>query len=69
MSKNSLGEKAASDTTKARQGVTPQILTNVYGTNPPRAAAFNKGISDRAGAQAAQDAMRNAKAGDYHRSK
>jgi hypothetical protein len=29
----------------------PTILTDVYGTRPPKANEFGKGISDRAGAK------------------
>jgi hypothetical protein len=55
------------DTARAGQGVKPDVLVNVYGNKPPRAAEFGKGVSDRAGAQEAQDARRNARPGEYDR--
>jgi hypothetical protein len=53
------------DTEAANRGVKPAILTDVYGSNPPAAAEFGKGVSDQAGAQQAQDARRTATPGDY----
>jgi hypothetical protein len=61
----SLGDAVARDTAAARRGVNPAVLVDVYGSKPPRAAEFGKGVSDRAGAAAAADARRNAKPGDY----
>jgi hypothetical protein len=43
----------------------PEVLVNVYGKKPPRAAEFGKGVSDIAGVQEATDAHRNAKPGEY----
>jgi hypothetical protein len=43
----------------------PDILVDTYGNKPPRAAEFGKGISDRAGAQEAQDARRAVRPGNY----
>jgi hypothetical protein len=65
MSKSSLGDAVARDNEAASRGVRPQVLTDTYGTQPPRGAVFDQGFSDRAGAQQAQDARRNAKPGDY----
>jgi hypothetical protein len=48
-----------------RQTEQPDALVDTYGSKPPRAAEFGKGISDRACAQEAQDARRNATAGGY----
>jgi hypothetical protein len=63
----SLGDAVAADTVASRRGVKPQILVDVYGKTPPKAAVFGQGISDRAGAQQAQDARRNAVPGQYER--
>jgi hypothetical protein len=41
------------------------VLVDVYGTRAPDAAKFGVGTSTREGAQAAQDARRQAKRGDY----
>jgi hypothetical protein len=43
----------------------PEVIVNVYGNKPPRAAEFGKGVSDIAGVQEAIDARRNAKPGEY----
>ncbi len=60
-------EQINRDTEAARRGEKPPILTNVYGSKPPKAAqAFGgNGVSDRAGAQEAQDARRAARPGSY----
>jgi hypothetical protein len=42
----------------------PPILTDVYGSRPPKAAQFGVGISDRRGAQEAADARRAQRPGD-----
>lgn len=44
----------------------PEILIDTYGNKAPDVAKFGKGISDRAGAQEAQDARRNSRPGDYN---
>jgi hypothetical protein len=67
--KNSLGHQVAEDTARARRGVGPDILVSTYGTKPPKAAVFNQGISDRAGAQEAQDAQRRVKPSQYYRNR
>lgn len=41
------------------------VLVDAYGDRAPAVARFGKGISDRAGAQEAQDARRNLRPGDY----
>jgi hypothetical protein len=61
----SLGDAVARDTAAALRGQKPAILTDVFGSRPPRAAEFGRGVSDRAGAQEACDARRNAKPGEY----
>ncbi len=49
----------------SKAGVAPQILTDVYGNRPPKAAEFGKGVSDQAGAQQAQDARRSVPPGVF----
>ena len=36
----------------------PDVLVNVYGNHPPKAAEFDRGISTREGAARAADAVR-----------
>jgi hypothetical protein len=57
------------DTAAAKHGVIPPVLTDTYGSRPPQAAVFDQGVSDRAGAQEAQDARRNARPGNYDSAK
>lgn len=68
MTKSSFGKQVAEDTDRAGKGILPPILVNTYGTEPPQAAVFNRGVSDREGCQEAQDKMRNVQPGDYYRS-
>ena len=53
------------DTAAANRGKAPDILVDTYGTKAPDAAKFGVGATDRAGAQQAQDARRNATPGEY----
>lgn len=62
-----IGEEIEQDTRRANRGVMPTILTDVYGTTPPRAAEFGKGISDQAGAREAAEKQRGVKPGQYYR--
>ncbi len=59
----------AADTAAANRGVMPSVLVDTYGSAPPAAARANGGVTDQAGAQAAQDARRNATPGTYDTAK
>jgi hypothetical protein len=66
MTKNTLGDAVASDTSAANRGTKPEILVDTYGRrNVPAAARFGVGVSTREGAQQAADARRAQRPGDY----
>ena len=57
------------DTAGAKRGVVPAHLVDTYGSRPPRAAEYGKGIRDQAGAQEAQNARREVVPGSYDSTK
>jgi len=58
-------ESITRDTEAASRGTMPDVLVDTYGNKPPKAADFRGGISDRAGAQEAQDLRRTTPPGSY----
>jgi hypothetical protein len=57
------------DSAAAKRGAIPDHLVDTYGSRPPRAAEFGKGIRDQAGAQEAQNARREVVPGTYDTTK
>lgn len=60
-------ESIIADTKAAERGIVPPALVDVYGpsSKAPDAAKFGVGATDRAGAQQAQDARRDAVPGQF----
>jgi hypothetical protein len=50
----------------SNQNEKPDILVNVYGNKPPRAAEFRKRVYDVAGVREVLDARRSVKPGQYN---
>ena len=73
MSKNSLGDQVAEDTARAREGIMPPILTDVYGaglgfSTVPAAARAGVGARTVAEIRDATQARLDQRPGDYHQS-